>query len=69
LNAALDDDHKNQSAAWKLLVDRMLPMSYFEKDKAGGSRPVVSITINGIGSGDNPTVIDDNGDIEDVPYE
>jgi len=69
LNAALDDDHKNQSAAWKLLVDRMLPMSYFEKDKAGGSRPAVSITINGIGSGDNPTVIDDNGDVEDVPYE
>ena len=22
LNAALDDDHKNQAAAWKLLVDR-----------------------------------------------
>ena len=30
-NAALDDDHKNQSAAWKLIMDRMLPVSYFEK--------------------------------------
>jgi hypothetical protein len=34
LDAALDDEHKNQAAAWKLLVDRMLPMSYFDKDKA-----------------------------------
>jgi len=55
LKAALDDEHKNQSAAWKLLIDRMLPMSYFEKDKAGGGRPVVSITINGIGN--DPTIV------------
>ena len=25
LNAALDDDHKNQAAAWKLCMDRLLP--------------------------------------------
>ena len=49
LDAALDDEHKNQAAAWKLLVDRMLPMSYFDKDKAGGSRPSVNITISGVG--------------------
>lgn len=49
LNAALDDEHKNQAAAWKLLVDRMLPMSYFEKDKMGGGRPSVNITISGVG--------------------
>lgn len=49
LNAALDDEHKNQSAAWKLLVDRLLPLSYFEKDKNGGGRASVNITINGIG--------------------
>ena len=37
-DAALNDDHKNQAAAWKLVMDRMLPVSYFEKDKvAGGS--------------------------------
>ena len=29
-NAALNDDHKNQAAAWKLVMDRMLPLSYFE---------------------------------------
>ena len=48
LNAALDDEHKNQSAAWKLLVDRLMPLSYFEKDKAGGGRNSVSITITGV---------------------
>lgn len=49
LDAALNDDHKNQAAAWKLLMDRMLPISFFEKDKEHGGRPAVSITISGIG--------------------
>ena len=49
LNAALDDDHKNQAAAWKLLIDRMLPLSYFEKDKASGGKSAISITISGVG--------------------
>lgn len=63
LDAALDDEHKNQAAAWKLLVDRMLPMSYFEKDKAGGGRPSVNITISGVGESVN---ISDDNDIIDV---
>jgi hypothetical protein len=49
LDAALDDDHKNQAAAWKLLIDRMLPLSYFEKDKVGGGKSSISITISGVG--------------------
>ena len=57
-DAALNDDHKNQAAAWKLVMDRMLPLSYFEKDSAGG-RSAVSITISGIGGGsvNNPEVV------------
>ena len=57
-DAALDDEHKNQAAAWKLVMDRMLPLSYFEKDSAGG-RSAVSITISGIGAGsvNNPEVV------------
>ena len=55
VNAALDDEHKNQSAAWKLLMDRMLPVSYFEKEKDGTARPSVNITISGIGA--EPTTI------------
>jgi len=68
LDAALNDDHKNQAAAWKLLMDRMLPISYFEKEKAEGSRPSVSITISGIGDAKvtendiiDAEVIDDEG--------
>jgi hypothetical protein len=65
LDAALDENHKNQAAAWKLLVDRMLPMSYFEKDKAMGSRPSVSITITGVGEAVNISGSDEIIDAED----
>ena len=41
--AALDDEHKNQGIAWKLLADRMLPVSGFEK-LAGKS--AIQININ-----------------------
>jgi len=66
LDAALDEEHKNQAAAWKLLVDRMLPMSYFEKDKAGGGRPSVNITISGVGDTVNISGSDDFIDAEDI---
>ena len=69
LDAALDDEHKNQAAAWKLLVDRMLPMSYFDKDKAGGHRPSVNITITGVGESVNIAgESDDIIDVEDYKY-
>ena len=64
LNAALDDEHKNQSAAWKLLIDRMLPMSYFEKDRASGGRPSVNITISGVGESVN--IAEAPVDVEDL---
>ena len=48
-DAATNDEHKNQAAAWKLLMDRMLPMSYFEKDKVGGGKSSINITISGVG--------------------
>jgi len=62
-NAALDDEHKNQAAAWKLLMDRMLPVSYFEKDKMSQGKNSVSITITGVG-GD--TIITGQDDIIDA---
>lgn len=48
-DAALNDDHPNQSAAWKLVIDRVMPVSYFEKDKAGNGKAAVAITITGVG--------------------
>ena len=43
---AMDDNHKHQAAAMKMLIDRMLPMSYFEKASDGnGEKPIVNINI------------------------
>jgi hypothetical protein len=58
LSAALDDDHKNQAAAWKLCMDRLLPVSYFEKDKATGGKSAISISITGVGG--ETTIISGN---------
>ena len=46
IRTALDDDHKNQTAAQKILMDRMLPISTFEK--AVDSREKINIVINTI---------------------
>ena len=69
LDAALDDEHKNQAAAWKLLVDRMLPMSYFDKDKMGNTRPSVNITITGVGESVSIAGSDNIVDVEDYNHE
>ena len=67
LNAALDDEHKNQAAAWKLLMDRMLPISYFDKEKAGGGKASVNITITGV-NGDT-TIVGNEEDVIEGDYE
>lgn len=60
-DAALDPEHKNQSAAWKLVMDRILPVAAFEKDivKDGG-RSAIQINISGVGTVDveQPTTIE-----------
>jgi hypothetical protein len=67
LNAALDDEHKNQAAAWKLVVDRIIPVSAFEQTKQGGSAPTVSINIMGLGQASAVVEQDDvQVDIQDV---
>ena len=50
-NAALDDDHKHQASAWKLVMDRVLPVGAFEKEviKDNG-RSAIQINITGVGS-------------------
>jgi hypothetical protein len=50
-DAALDDDHKNQSAAWKLVMDRILPVAAFEKDVVqNGGKSAIQINITGVGT-------------------
>ena len=48
IRTALDDSHKNQTAAQKILMDRMLPISTFEK--AVDSREKINIVINTVRS-------------------
>jgi len=64
LNAALDDDHKNQAAAWKLVVDRIMPLSYFDEAKNTGGKAAVNITITGVG-GDTTIIGEQEPDIEE----
>ena len=61
-DAALDNDHKNQSAAWKLVMDRILPVAAFEKDVIqNGGKSAIQINITGVGTADvkeiNPNTI------------
>jgi len=48
LRKALDDGDKDQVACLKMCLDRMLPVSMFEKN-AAGNRNAVTINITGIG--------------------
>ena len=60
-DAALDNDHKNQASAWKLIMDRMLPVGAFEKEVVNGAgRNSIQINISGVGTVD----VSDNEVIE-----
>ena len=63
-DAALNDEHKNQAAAWKLIVDRIIPVSVFDTAKASGQTPQISINISGLSSPTIDTVVDDVTDVE-----
>ena len=62
-DAALNDEHKNQAAAWKLVMDRVLPVAAFEKDvvKSSGKNSI-SINITGVGA---TTISSESNDEDD----
>jgi len=70
IKKALDDDDKDQVACLKMCLDRVLPMSYFEKDK-DARRGNVSIQISMVG--DAKAIVDqteeEEQDYQDVEYE
>ena len=68
-DAALNDDHKNQSSAWKLIMDRILPVAAFEKDviKSAGKNSI-SINITGVGTTTISGSSDDSDDIIEGEY-
>jgi hypothetical protein len=47
MEKALNDDDPDQMACLKICADRMIPTSYFEKDRSGNKS--VTIQITGIG--------------------
>ena len=60
-DAALNDDHKNQAAAWKLVMDRILPVGAFEKEVVkDGGRNAIQINISGVGTAEvtTPSIIE-----------
>ena len=63
-NAALNDDHKNQAAAWKLLMDRMLPVTAFEQEvQKNGGKSAITINISGLVTSTNSDDV-----LEDIEY-
>ena len=67
-NAALNDDHKNQASAWKLVMDRVAPVAAFEKEIIkGGGKNSIQINITGVGT----TAVsgsEESQDIDDAEY-
>lgn len=68
-DAALDNEHKNQAAAWKLVMDRILPVAAFEKDivKEAG-RNAIQINITGVGGVDVSSSKAQDDDAIDADY-
>jgi hypothetical protein len=46
--AALNDEHKGQQAAWKLIVDRIVPVSGFDKLAGTNTRSSITVNISGV---------------------
>lgn len=66
-DAALDPEHKNQAAAWKLVLDRVAPISAFDVSlKNSNGTPQISINISGL---TQPTVSSEEDIIDVQPRE
>jgi hypothetical protein len=76
IQIALHDGNPGQMSALKMCVDRVLPISHFDKAVNGNQSPTISINISGltnstatisgdIGSGSDGDIID----VEPVAYE
>lgn len=61
---ALDPNDKDQIAALKMCVDRVLPLSMFDAAKNSGSVPQISINITGLTSPAVDADVVDMGEID-----
>ena len=65
IRKALDDTDKDQMAALKMCMDRLLPMSVFDGKKALGATPNITINIAGI---NDPVISGEAVEAEDVTF-
>ena len=70
IQIAQNDEHPGQMAALKMCIDRILPLSLFEKDAKGGNR-AVTINIMGVGETQihNGPVVEEAEDVDYVENE
>jgi hypothetical protein len=66
ITKALDNDDKDQVACLKMCIDRVLPMSYFDKGKDAG-RGSVNIQISMVG--DKQAEVLEQEEVTDVEFE
>ena len=64
-DAALTDGHPGQTAAWKLIADRIVPVSTFDSMKNSNSTPTISINISSL----TPTTVETVQEVYDISTE
>ena len=64
-DAALTDGHPGQTAAWKIVADRIAPLSLFDTKNTGGGMPQISINITGL----NQPVVETKQEVYDISNE
>ena len=68
ISKALDPDDKDQIAALKMCVDRVLPLSMFDAAKNSGTTPQISINITGLSGSVESTPVIEMNDADEVEY-
>jgi hypothetical protein len=64
IHKALDPNDKDQIAALKMCVDRVLPLSMFDAAKNSGQTPQISINITGLNSPSVDANVVDMGEVD-----
>jgi len=64
IHKALDPNDKDQIAALKMCVDRVLPLSMFDAAKNSGQSPQISINITGLNSPSVDANVVDMGEVD-----
>ena len=68
IEKALDPNDKDQIAALKMCVDRVLPISAFDATKQAGGTPQISINITGLTGAVESQPVIEMSDSEDVEF-